>query len=802
MTRGKRVAVIIVGIIVVVLAGGILYVRSIATRALPDYDSDVTLERIKDEVVVYRDAYAVPHIFAKNEGDLCRAVGYCMAQDRLWQMDLMRRACTGRLSEIFGETLVETDLLMRALRLPEKSKLMLSRCEPEVVSALEAFSDGVNQYIAMQENNLPPEFLVLGYTPEKWAPEDSLHLVGYMAWDLCLPWKHKIVLARILETFGEDMYRDVSLDISTQKSFVIPGSEMQLSELDVVFELAERFRTLEELGLTVFRGSNNWVVSGAKSTTGKPIFANDMHLTIFAPGIWYQMHQVVEGKANVTGVMLPGTPSIVAGHNEYIAWGNTNVSVDDLDFYLEKINPDNPNQYEFNGEWRDMEVRTEKINVKGGTVVEKELRFTHRGPIVPNFQNPDGRTISMRWIGNEYSNEARSLYLLSHAKNWDDFKDAMSTFSSVSQNVAYADVDGNIGIHVCAGVPIRKAGDGTAIVPGWTDEYDWTGFVPFEELPHSYNPESGFVSSANNKTADENYPYYISQLYALPHRIDRIREMLQEKEKLSVADIKRMHADHKSKRVEQIKDDIIAEMRKMEDVTALEEQSLDLLASWDNVLSKNSPAASIVQKFLTCFQKNVFFDEMGEELYDDFLSAFRLPAYGVDNIFRKKESPWCDDITTEGRKETFTDMVHKSFREAVAGLAGDFGGNPEHWEYGRMHKLHIEHPMGRVTLLDRLFKFNRGPFEVGGSHYTVCPFYGRGDNPEKVVFGASHRHIYSTANWDDSLSVIPTGTSGIPASPHYCDQTGMFLDNEYHSDYMDRELIEKNAKYKMVIRGR
>jgi len=278
--------------------------------------------------------------------------------------------------------------------------------------------------------------------------------------------------------------------------------------------------------------------------------------------------------------------------------------------------------------------------------------------------------------------------------------------------------------------------------------------------------------------------------------------MLKEKEKLSVEDIRRMHADQKSRQVEQIKDDIIAEMKKSEGLTALEKQSLEMLASWDNVLSKSSPAASIVQNFLNSFQKNVFFDEMGEELYEEFLSAFRLPAYAVDNIWRKKESPWCDDVTTEGTTESFTDMVRKSFREAVAGLVRDFGGNPEKWEYGRKHKLHIEHPMGRVKLLDRLFKFNRGPFEVGGSHYTVCPYYGRGDNPEKVVFGASHRHIYSTANWDDSLSVIPTGTSGIPASPHYCDQTEMFLDNEYHGDYMDRDLIEKTARYKMVIKGR
>ena len=331
MTKVKKAGIVIVGIVLVAFAAGAFYVRSIATRALPDYNEDVALEGITGEVVVYRDAYAVPHIFAENEGDLYRSVGYCMAQDRLWQMDLIRRACTGRLSEIFGEELVETDLMVRALRIPEKSDLVLSKCEPALIDALEAFCDGVNQYIEMQEGKLPPEFSILGYNPEKWLPEHSIHLIGYMAWDLSLPWSHEIFMGRILEEFGEEMYRDIALDISTQTSFVVPESTTQLSELDVLFDLAKKFRSLEDLGLTVFKGSNNWVVAGKKSTTGKPIFANDMHLAIFAPGIWYQMHQVVEGKLDVTGVMLPGAPSIVAGHNEHIAWGNTNVMVDDLE---------------------------------------------------------------------------------------------------------------------------------------------------------------------------------------------------------------------------------------------------------------------------------------------------------------------------------------------------------------------------------------------------------------------------------------------------------------------------------------
>lgn len=802
MGKLKKVGIALVVILLVVIVIGLLFVRSVATRALPDYNQDVTLEGMIDEVVIYRDAYAVPHIFAKNETDLARAVGYCMAQDRLWQMDLLRRACTGQLAEILGEELVETDLLMRSLRIPEKSRLMLSRCDRELIDSAEAFCDGINQYLEKQQGKLPPEFAILRYVPEKWEPEHCIHIVGFMAWGLCAASRHEVVLRRIREDFGEERYRDMLQDLSIHAIPVVPDRAGQLSELEVLTGLAKHSRILEDLGLSVFQASNNWVVSGKKSVTGKPIFANDMHLPVITPGIWYQMHQVVEGKTDVTGVALPGQPAIVCGHNEHIAWGYTNVEVDDLDFYLEKINPENPNQYEFNGTWRDMEVRTEKIKVKGGTVIEKELRFTHRGPIVPEFQKLKDRTISMRWSGNDYSNEARSSFLLSRAKNWDDFTNALSTQMSTSQNVAYADTEGNIGIYVCAGVPIRKAGDGISIVPGWTDEYDWQGFVPFEELPHSYNPDSGFVCSANNKSAGDEYPYYISRWYDLPHRINRIRELLLEKEKLSVEDFRRMQADHRSKLAEMLTADIVAEVGKSDDLSVAEKEALEMLASWDCVLSKTSPAAAIFENFLMSFQDNLFLDEMGEEFYKEFLGAYLLSSYAINNVWRKKQSPWCDDVTTEDKQETFTDMVLKSFKDTVNAMSARYGNNPERWQWGAMHGLVLEHPMGRVWLLDKLFGLNVGPFEVGGSYHTVCPYGELPEAPGKVTFGASQRHIYSLANWDESLSVIPDGNSGIPASEHYCDQTPLYANNEYHSDYVTRDLIEKTAKYRMRIQGR
>lgn len=802
MKKLKIAGLVLVVLVVVVIVVGALFVRSVARRGLPDYDATVAISGISQEVTVYRDAFGIPHIYAQTEDDLYRAVGYCMAQDRLWQMDLLRRVCTGRLSEIFGEDLVETDLLMRSLRIPEKSRLVLERTDGIHVSALKAFADGVNQYIEAHQKKLPPEFSILRYKPEKWLPEHSLHLVGYMAWDLTLSNSTEVLLDKIQRQFGDAKARELLPDMTFFDTLVYPAFESKLVQIDLDRTLLNANRQLQKLGLEVFSGSNNWALSGDRSVTGKPILANDMHLSLNSPGIWYQMHQAVEGGLNVTGVVLPGQPFVVAGHNDRIAWGFTNVMVDNADFYLEKLDPDHPDQYELDGEWKKMQVQKEEIKIKGGGSVHEELRFTHRGPIISRFYEIDDVAISMRWIGNDYSDELRTVYLLNRAENWDQFKDAMRTFISVSQNTVYADVDGNIGLYCAAGIPIRKGGESCAILPGWTDEYDWQGIVPFEELPHNFNPENGLVSSANNKTVGEEYPYYISRWFALPYRIDRIREMLTERDKFSIEDFKRMQTDLKSKLVEKIRDSIVSEVIRSEELSDLERQTLQILSSWEGVLVPTSLEAAVFEKFLGLLLKNVFLDELGEELYAEFISSQLLYEYAVHHFFGEKDSLWCDDVGTEGVKETFASIIQKSFKDAVSALKADFGSDPKGWQWGKLHRLTLIHPLGRVKLLDRLFKFNSGPYEVGGSYHTVCNYSYPFRDPFGVTVGASHRHIYSLGNWDESLTVIPTGVSGIPASPHYCDQTKLYVENQYHPDYFSRDLIQKNAMYRMVIKGK
>ena len=791
----KKILVTISIIILVIVVLVLFLIRGIATKGIPDYNAKIQLENLNDEVTVYRDEFAVPHIYAKNEEDLYRATGYCMAQDRLWQFDLIRRATTGELSEIFGEDMLDADQMLRMLRIPEKSRFILEHTDEEVINMLTAFSDGVNQYIDTHQNNLPPEFSILGYKPDKWLPEHSINLIGYMAWDLTMPWHIETVFQRIREKVGDEMFAKLVPDLDLQKSVVYTeiGENESVMGTDSPYLAASE--KLKDLGLEIFNGSNNWAVSGEKSISGKPLFSNDMHLGLSAPGIWYTMHQVVEGKFNVTGVAVPGQPLVVAGHNEHIAWGMTNVMVDDMDFYYETINPANPDEYLFNGEWRSLDVRKEIIKIKGGETVERVNRFTHRGPIVTKQKKMDEeKPISMRWVGNEPSDEMRSLYLMNRARNWEDYKNALKTFVSVSQNIAYADINGNIGIYCAAGVPMRDGWNGLEIVPGETDKYDWNGLVPFDELPHSYNPKSGYVSSANNRSAGDDYPYHISHWYAPQYRIDRIREMLTEKSLLSIDDYKRMQGDHKSKLVESMIDKINYVLASKNDLNDIEMQSAKLLEEWDGILTKESIATTIFDQFHLELIQNLFLDELGEDLYADFTKVEYTPYLAIDKIWIDGNSMWCDDINTEAI-ENLEDVINQSFQDAIAELSARFGDDLENWRWGKVHGLILEHPMGGVAILDKIFDFNRGPYPVGGSSHTVSPYRFERSNPYNVNYGASHRHIYDTSDWDKSLSIIPTGISGIPASKHYCDQTQSYVDNEYRNDYISRDLVEKSTKY-------
>ncbi len=774
------------------IVSALFYLNYLKKGALPDYNAGTNIPGIVHEVTVYRDSFAIPHIYAQNETDLYKAVGFVMAQDRLWQMDLLRRVTLGRLSEIFGADLLDIDVLMRALRISAKSESLLLNADQKIVNALEAFSEGVNHYI--RNYPIPVEFKLLGYQPEFWEPIHSVNLIGYMAWDLTLPWENEVLLYQISQQVGNEMAVELIPDvINNHPLTVISGSGFNLAGNSML----SASRKLCEYGIEVFHGSNNWAVSGIKSITGKPILANDMHLGLNIPGIWYQMHQVIEGELNVTGVVLPGQPWIISGHNDSIAWGMTNVMVDDMDFYTETLNDDST-AYLFDQEWKELKLIKETIHIKNAPDVEKEIKFTHRGPIISGFKALDEPVLSMRWIGNERSDEISAVYKLNRATCWDEFRDAVSTFIAVSQNVVYADCKGNIGIQTCAGIPIRK-GNIFGFYPGDTSEFDWKGIVPFHELPYEFNPARGYVSSANNKTVPDDYPYLVSHWFAPPNRIGRIREMLDSKEVLSIDDFRAMQTDTQSKLAEKILKHFIPFLEGSNEWIAEEKQVLGLLKNWNYNLSLSSVEASVFEVLYRKTIENIVKDDLDQELSGLFMGSKIMSENLLLNILRNPVSKWTDIKNTE-KIEDLADIVRLSYRETITDLNNFMGNDTGQWKWGNLNSIILKHPMGNVGWLNKIFGLNRGPFPVPGSFHTVCPYtYPFGD-PFKVDNGASQRHIYSIGNWDESVTVIPTGTSGIPASPYYCDQTEWYVNGQYHGEQFSRPSVEKAMKYKMIIK--
>jgi penicillin G amidase len=792
----KRILLAIVILLALAVAAGFTFIRHLGHRALPDYNKDLPLTGLHAPVEVYRDNYAIPHVYAADEHDLYLAVGYLMAQDRLWQMDMLRHVTEGRLSEIFGKDYIENDQILRALRFREKSENILSQADPAILEALTAFAEGVNQYIADNEDNLPPEFTILKYRPEKWEPFHTVNMVGYMAWDLKAGWS-EILLSNIRNTVDSVRYRQLLPDLLRNQPVVYPGNSRNGSTSTLLPDMLLHMATLQPLGADVLEASNNWAVSGSKSTTGMPLLANDMHLGLSVPGIWYQMHQFISGKLNVTGLVLPGTPFVICGHNDSIAWGMTNTYVDNLDFYEETINPEDSTKYQYNGAWRNFEDRKTVIKISGGEQVEKTLRFSHRGPVVSSFKKLAKKVVTMHWVGDEMSNEIRTVFLLNRANNWKDFTDALKTFTSISQNIVYADKKGNIGLYCAAGIPIRKRDIQFGILPGNSDAYDWKGYVPFEELPYLYNPANGFVASANNRTAPPDYPYHIGSWYAQPSRFERIAEMLSAREVLSVEDFETIQLDQQSKMAEKYMPSVVKALEGYQNMNPVESKAFEILKGWNFVMSSKSPAATIFETFYMQFVRSTFADELGGDLFSSFNGVSSITRNATDQLIDSKASVWFDDITTENKTESFDETVIAAFSHAVADLEIRLGNNPDDWEWGSVHRLILAHPLGSVRVLDRVFSLNRGPFPVGGSFHTVSPYSYDSNKPYDANHGASHRHIFDLSNWDNSLTIIPTGNSGIPASKHYCDQTDLYVSGKYHPDYFTKEKILESAHYHM-----
>ncbi len=809
----KKLIYISGAVVVVLFLVVVLFTQNLKTKGLPDYNRNLSLKGLSGNVKVFRDKYGVPSIYAGNQKDLYRATGYVMAQDRIWQMDLLRRVTMGRLSEILGEKLVDIDETFRMLQIPQKSKSIMETLRPEEKEILEAFTAGINQYLEDNKENLPVEFTVLGYRPEKWEAIHSINLIGYMAWDLSSAWGNEVVGQEIINKMGYEMYSHLMPAPGKTKSNIyqytdkyVPPVKSAMLDAQDAEKLRKTMDYTEENGLDVFKASNNWVVSGKKSKTGKPILANDMHLGLSSPGIWYQIHQNAPG-VHVTGVALPGAPFVIAGHNEKIAWGMTNIMIDDADFYEEKVKKDaqgNPVEYEYMGKWHPVKTQELQIRIKGKDQPEiRKLPFTHHGPIISSIKKIKDRAVSMRWLGNSPSNELRGVYLLNVAGNKKEFLNAVENFKSVSQNIVYADVEGNIGMYSSSSIPIRNRKEGTYFYEGWNDSSDWKGFVPFEKQPHEFNPKSGVLASANNKTVDNKYPHYISNWFYPPYRFDRIVDVLMEKETISVEDMQNLQLDQMSKMARLYMPDILLAMEEywkkpdspnVADVKAL----YNRMQKWDYSMDYRLSEPRVFEEFYNALIRSVLLDEMGEEIYKKFVNNRAPTLYTMEQLWLDDINPWYDDVNTKNIKENKFDIIRRILVQIA--VAESEGRDSKRW--GDVHGLAMKHPLGSVKILDFFLGLNKGPYPVGGSFHTVSPYSYKLDKDFNAVDGASHRHVFDVSNWDNSKVVIPTGQSGIPGSQHYLDQLQDYIKGSFHPAWFSREKVEKNARYSMEFTAR
>ena len=785
--------VTIAAILAVVLLAAAIIVPTLRKSGLPELNGEKSIAGLTAEVKVIRDERGVPHIYASNEHDLYYMTGYITAQERLWQMDMVRHATQGRLSELFKRDMFDTDIFLRALGMSEKSRLVLEKEDPAILATLQAYADGVNAWITECGNKLPPEFRVLGYKPEPWTMMDITNIIGFIGWDLASSnLSNEISNYKLGRKLGAEKAAELIADWNMVDEVVFPDFRLDEKLTDKALEAVSSIEKLEELGIVTLSGSNNWAVSGSRSETGKPILSNDMHLGFNVPGFWMQVHQVIPGKLNVTGVIFPGEPFIIAGHNDRIAWGMTNLSVDDIDLFVETVDSTG-NNYLYNGEWlpfRDVEYTLKMTDDSSQTRI---IRYTHHGPVISGMQKIDDAVLSMCWSGYDYSDEISAVYLLNKAGNWDEFRTALSHFRAISQNFAYADVDGNIGLNTGGGVPVRK---GTGLLPrrGDTDEYEWKGYVPFEMLPSSFNPEEGFISSANQRTVDKDYPFFISGEFSMPYRIMRIREMAAEKQVLGIEDFKKMITDNHSAYAKMLTPVILKGAEALSAPGETGKKAIEELKGWDYAMDASLIAPTLFEFIRMEMARQLLGDEL-DELYGAPLG--RQHDFYLFSLMKEGPDEWVDNVDTP-EKENLEAIIARSIGTALDTLTARYGEYGEKWQWGNIHTITLEHPMGGVKILDRLLQLNSKTYGVGGSYHTVEPYAFR-DN-FRAHHGASERHIFNTADWDKSLTVIPTGTSGIPGSPFYLSQTETYLNNGFYSEPFSDAAVEAAKKYEIIFK--
>ncbi|MBD2346098.1 penicillin acylase family protein [Anabaena subtropica] len=830
--KGLKTTVITLVVLSILLAGFLSYT---VRRSFPLENGAIALPSIQSEVTIKRDQWGIPHIYASNSHDLFMAQGYIHAQDRFWQMDFWRHIGSGQLAEMFGASQLDTDKYLRTMGWARVAQQEIQQMDVEMKANLQAYADGVNAYLQEHQGSaLSLEYAVLqllnpGYKPEPWQILHSLTWGKVMAYDLGRNFQNEIERTILLKTLTpaqvEELFPPYPQNLpvilpetpeqekTLAKTQIIASAIKEVSEITPVLQsINSPIKALEKLiGQTgAGIGSNNWVISGQRTATGKPILANDPHLAVQMPSIWYEValhciKKTAECPYNVNGFSFPGVLGVIVGHSDRIAWGVTNTQGDVMDLYIEKINPNNPNQYEVNGKWVDMQLVPETIKVAGNQSIVQTVRYTRHGPILsdvaPNLKQfhqkstgnlPKNYAVALRWTALEPSQLVYSITQINRAQNWQDFRTAASKFDIAAQNLVYADVEGNIGYQMPGKYPLRAKGNGRYPVPGWTDEYEWQKYIDFEKLPRSFNPSSGYIVTANNLVANQ-YPDVITTDWVYGYRAKRIVDMISQQNKpISREYVRQIQGDNLNLNAQ----NIVPVMQKISFNNSRLQAAQKILQNWNLQLETQSPAAALFEVFWKHLLKDTFHDQLPKEYFPD--GGDRWYAV-IQNIIQQPNSNWWDNRQTS-KVENRDQIFRQAFTEAVEELELLQGKNPQSWNWGKLHTITFRNAtLGKSGFAPIEALFNRGSFPTSGNGETVNANRWRANQSFEVTDIPSLRMIVDLENLDNSIAIHAPGQSGHTFHQHYADMIDPWRKLEYHLMLWEQQVVTANTAAKLQL---
>ncbi|PXY44850.1 penicillin acylase family protein [Flavobacterium hydrophilum] len=782
----KKILLIILVLIVVVAISLFAYIFHLK----PKYEGEVQLKNLQKETTVYFDEYGIPHIYADSEKDAMTALGYVHAQERLWQMELLRRIAPGRLSEIFGSVALKNDKFFAGIGIEDASAKAIAKLDKNSPSyqLTMAYLDGINQYL--DEGVTPIEFTLVGVKKERFTIKDVYNIFGYMSFSFAMAQKTDPLLTDIKNKYGAEYLKDLGIE-GEFNTTQIKSSKENIDGYTVISKSVASL--LDKSPIPPFIGSNSWVAGPAKTKSGKVIFANDPHIGFSQPATWYEAH-LVTPEHELYGCYLAGTPFPLLAHNRDYAYGLTMFMNDDIDFYQEKNKAGNSNQYQTLKGFASYEIRKKIIKVKDSSDVILKVKSSRHGPVMNDLlerldkKNP----IAMSWT---YTREPIQIldvaYGLSHAGNKNDFKEAVKLIAAPGLNVMYGDAKGNVAWW--ASGKLYKHNEGVnshLILDGSTGKDDIVEYLDFSKNPSSENPKWGYVYSANNQP--EAVDGYLYPGYYLPEdRAKRISELMNAKSDWDKESMSKMINDNTSDVAVDVVKHLIVNID-LSSVSKEEKEAIKVLKSWKGTTNTEDIAPTIYNKWIYLYLKNTFEDEMGEDNFNLF-TGISLGKQVIARQIKNENSVWWDNIKTKNVKETRKDIVSKSFNQTIASLQKQLGNTISDWKWGEVHTVEHEHPLGKVAALRGLF--NVGPFASPGSNEVINNlFFGYNNEGRYYVKGGpSTRRIIDFSDIENSWSIIPTGQSGNPFSKHYDDQAEMYNAGKFRKMKLNKEEIIKSS---------